>query len=168
MKILHLIDAVSPKYGGPSQALVPMCKALIAAGVDVRIASTDAEPGGRIPLKLEALTSYKLVPAIFFHTHGKGSFTFSLRLARWLDASVSAFDVVHIHGVFSHACLAAARACQRQGVPYLIRPLGHIEPWSLAQKPFRKTLFLNMGGASMLRNAAALHYVSSSEKHLSE
>src|SRR5205814_840266 len=65
-------------------------------------------------------------------------------------------------------CLAASRACQRQGVPYLIRPLGHIESWSLAQKPLRKKLFLKIGGASMLRNAAALHYVSSSEKQLSE
>jgi len=46
--------------------------------------------------------------------------------------------------------------------------LGHIESWSLAQKPLRKKLFLKTGGASMLRKAAALHYVSSSEKELSE
>jgi glycosyltransferase involved in cell wall biosynthesis len=168
MKILHVIPAVSPKFGGPSHALVPMCKALMAAGVDVQIASTDAEPSGRLPLELGRATSYKGVPGIFFKKQGRGSFTYSLPLARWLTQNVSAFYVVHIHGVFSHVCLTAARACQRQGVPYLIRPLGHIESWSLAQKPLRKKLFLKTGGAGMLRNAAALHYVSSSEKELSE
>ena len=168
MKILHVIPAVSPKYGGPSQALVPMCRALIAAGVDIQIASTDAEPGGRLPLELGRATSHNGVPGIFFRKQGKGSFTYSLPLARWLTKNVSAFHVVHIHGVFSHVCLSAARACQRQGVPYLIRPLGHIESWSLAQKPLRKKLFLKTGGANMLRKAAALQYVSSSEKELSE
>ncbi len=168
MKILHVIPAVSPKYGGPSLALVPMCKALIEAGVDIQIASTDAEPCGRIPFELGIQTSYQGVPGIFFQKQGRGSFTYSLPLARWLTKNVSAFHVVHIHGVFSHVCLTAARACQRQGVPYLIRPLGHIESWSLAQKPLRKKLFLKTGGASMLRKAAALHYVSSSEKELSE
>ena len=168
MKVLHVIPAVSPKYGGPSLALVPMCKALIAAGVDIQIASTDAEPGGRIPFELGIQTPYKGVPGIFFRKQGRGSFTYSLPFARWLAKNVSAFDVVHIHGVFSHVCLTAARVCQRQGAPYLVRPLGHIEPWSLAQKPLRKKLFLKTGGAGMLRNAAALHYVSSSEKQLSE
>jgi glycosyltransferase involved in cell wall biosynthesis len=50
----------------------------------------------------------------------------------------------------------------------LVRPLGHIEPWSLAQKPLRKKLFLKFGGTSMLRHAAAVHYASAREKHLSE
>ncbi len=168
MRVLHVIPAVSPKYGGPSEALVPMCQALLRRGIEVQIASTDAEPGGRIPFELGIETSHKGIPGIFFRKQGTGSFTYSLPLARWLAQNVSAFHAVHIHGVFSHVCLAAARACQRQGVPYLIRPLGHIESWSLAQKPLRKKLFLRTGGTRMLRNAAALHYVSSREKELSE
>src|SRR2546430_11500751 len=92
MKILHVIPAVSPKYGGPSQALVPMCRALIAAGVDIQIASTDAEPGGRLPLELGRATSHNGVPGIFFRKQGKGSCTYSLPLARWLTKNVSAFQ----------------------------------------------------------------------------
>jgi len=168
MKVLHVIPAVSPKYGGPSQAVITMCKALLAHGVEVQIVSTDAEPRGRMPLELETLTMYQGVPATFFAVQGKGSFTFSAQLARWLNENVSEFDVVHIHGVFSQACLAAAKACRRRGIPYLVRPLGHIEPWGLAQKPLRKKLFLKLGGARMLNHAAAVHYVSASERQLSE
>jgi len=168
MKVLHVIHAVSPKYGGPSQALAPMCKALLARGVDVQIASTDAEPGGRIPFELETPTMYKGVPAIFFREKGFGTFNYSAGLARWLDQNVAKFDLVHIHGVFSQACLAAAAACRKRRVPYIVRPLGHIEPWALAQKPVRKKIFLRLGGATMLRGAAAIHYVSAAEKEGSE
>lgn len=168
MKVLHVIPAVSPKYGGPSQALITLCKALQARGVEVLIASTDGEPGGRMPVEIETPTTYEGVPAIFFRLQGRGSFTYSSRIARWLEKNVSAFDVVYIHGVFSQACLAAAKSCQRQGIPYLVRPLGHTEPWSLAQKPLRKKLFLSLGGAAMLRRAAAVHYASAREKKLSE
>jgi glycosyltransferase involved in cell wall biosynthesis len=168
MKVLHVIPAVSPKYGGPSQALLTLCQTLQAGGVEVQIASTDGEPGGRMAVELETPTTHKGVPAIFFRLEGKRSFTYSSRLARWLEKNVSAFDVVYIHGVFSQACLAAAKSCQRQGIPYVVRPLGHIEPWSLAQKPFRKKLFLRLGGTRMLRHAAAVHYASAREKELSE
>lgn len=168
MKVLHVIHAVSPKYGGPSQALAPMCRGLLARGVDVQIASTNAEPGGCMPVEIETPTTFQGVPAIFFKEKGLGAFNYSAGLARWLDQNVAEFDLVHIHGVFSHACLAAAAACRKRGVPYIVRPLGHVEPWALAQKPARKKIFLRLGGATILRSAAAIHYVSAVEKEGSE
>ena len=43
MKILHVIPSVAPRYGGPSQAVVEMCRALRATGTEVMIATTDAD-----------------------------------------------------------------------------------------------------------------------------
>jgi glycosyltransferase involved in cell wall biosynthesis len=168
LKVLHVIPAVSPKYGGPSHALVPMCRALMERGVDVQIASTDAEPGGHIPVELQALASYEGVPAIFFRKDWSEAFKYSRSMSNWLEHNVADFDVVHIHGVFSHACRSAARACQRARVPYLIRPLGNLDPWSFRQKRARKKLFLKFGGNRMLRGAAAVQYTSTTEKKLSE
>jgi glycosyltransferase involved in cell wall biosynthesis len=168
LKVLHVIPAVSPKYGGPSHAIVAMCRALMTRGVHVQIASTNAEPDGHIDVELESLTSFEGVPAIFFRKDWSEAFKYSRTMANWLDRNVADFDVAHIHGVFSHACLSAARACQRAGVPYLIRPLGNLDPWSLRQKPVRKELFLNLGGKRMLRGAAAVQYTSADEKKLSE
>jgi glycosyltransferase involved in cell wall biosynthesis len=168
MKVLHVIPAVSSKYGGPSNALLPMCRALRSHGVEAQIASTDAEPGGHIQVELNSPTTYEGVPAIFFRKQWSEAFKYSSAMARWLGRSVADFDLVHIHGVFSHAALSASRSCRKHGVPYLIRPLGHLERWALDQKPTRKKMFLKLGGMSMLRNAAAIHYVSASEKDLSE
>jgi glycosyltransferase involved in cell wall biosynthesis len=168
LKVLHVIPAVSPKYGGPSHALWPACRALQAHGVAVQVASTDAEPGGHMKVELEASTTHEGVPAIFFHKEWSEAFKFSRSMANWLERSVTDFDVVEIHGVFSHAFLSASRACFKKGVPYVIRPLGHLERWALDQKPARKKMFLKLGGMSALRNAAAIHYTSASERHSSE
>src|SRR5207245_11679349 len=81
---------------------------------------------------------------------------------------VQGFDVVHIHAVFSHACLAAAKACHRHSVPYVVRPLGTLDPWSLRQKHLRKRLLWHVGVRSMLQKATAVHYTTSEEQRLVE
>jgi glycosyltransferase involved in cell wall biosynthesis len=168
VRVLHVIPAVSPKYGGPSEALAPMCQALLRLGIEVQIASTDAEPRGRMKFELASPTTYRNVPAIFFRKQLSEAFKYSPQLARWLNQNVASFDLVHIHGTFSHACLAAATACRHAGIPYIIRPLGNLEDRSLKQKRFRKKVFLNLGGHRMLRGAAAIHYVCENERKRSE
>jgi len=164
MKVLQVIHAVSPKYGGPSQALAPMCRALLSRGVDVQIAGTNAAPGGHLPVEIETPTTFEGVPATFFKQMGLGTFTYSRGLARWLDQNVAEFDLVHIHGVFSHPCLSAASACRRHDVPYVVRPLGTLDPWSMKQKPLRKRLFWQVAGKRMLKEAAAVHYTAGAEQ----
>jgi glycosyltransferase involved in cell wall biosynthesis len=85
-----------------------------------------------------------------------------------LAANISDFDLVHIHSVFNHASVAAAHACRKAKVPYVIRPLGTLEPWSMAQKPLRKHFFLQVSGKGILRRAAAVHYTTEAEKRATE
>jgi glycosyltransferase involved in cell wall biosynthesis len=168
MKVLHVIPAVAPRYGGPSQAVVEMCRALQAQGADVLIATTDADGTGHLPVVHARPVSYFEVPTIFFPRQWSEAFKYSRALARWLEQHVNEFEVVHIHAVFSHACLAAARICRRHNVPYIVRPLGTLDPWSLKQKRLRKQLYWRMGGRRMLRNATAVHYTTTEERRLVE
>ena len=117
--------------------------------------------------KLET-QNYKGVPTIFFPLQWGESFKYSKPLAVWLDANVKRFDVVHIHAVFNHACIAAAAACRKHHVPYVVRPLGTLDPWSMKQKPWRKFLFWQLAGKRMLRAAAAVHYTARAEQAAAE
>lgn len=168
MKVLHVIPSVAPRYGGPSRAVVEMCQALGGHGIDTLIATTDADGEGRLSVELGRPVSYQNVPTIFFSRQWSEAYKYSQPLASWLDAHVSDFDVVHIHAVFSHACLAAARACRKKSVPYIVRPLGTLDPWSLKQKSLRKRLFWHLGVRQMLDGAAAIHYTTQAEKTLAE
>ena len=168
LKILHVIPSVAPRYGGPSQAIYTMCRALQARGVEVLIATTNADGSEELPVALGEKILYRDVETIFFARQWSEALKYSRPLALWLERNINNFDLAHIHAVFSHACVAAARACRKNVVPYLVRPLGTLDPWSLKQKSARKRLFWHLGVKQMLTGAAAIHYTSAEEKRLVE
>lgn len=168
MKVLHVIPAVAPCYGGPSRAVFEMCGALNVRGIETLIATTDADGEGKLPVKLGEQILYQNVPTILFSRQWSEAYKYSRGMAVWLADHVSEFDVVHIHAVFSHACIAAAKACRTSGVPYVVRPLGTLDPWSLKQKSLRKSLFWQLGVRQMLDAAAAIHYTAQAEMAAAE
>jgi glycosyltransferase involved in cell wall biosynthesis len=145
-----------------------MCRVLIAGGVPTLIASTDADGRGRLTVSTGQIESYSGVPAIFFPRVASESFKWSAPLEAWLRARVSDFDIVHVHAVFSHSSLAAGRACRAANVPYIVRPLGTLDPWSLNHHRLRKQLLFHLGVRSLLTGAAAMHYTSDEERRLAE
>ena len=181
MKVLHVIPSVSERSGGPGQAIFQMCCALQEQGIDITLATTDAElteetgpttsDAGFNPRgspQCATRNSYKGVPTLIFPAQLGNSFKYSRPLAVWLNANVKNFDLVHIHAVFNHACIAAARACRKHGVPYIVRPLGTLDPWSMKQKSLKKLLFWQVAAKQMMRGAAAVHYTAKAEKEATE
>jgi glycosyltransferase involved in cell wall biosynthesis len=147
-----------------------MCLALQEQGIDVLLVTTDAgmNPNGSTRAVNREPQTYKGVPTIFFPVQWGDSFKYSRPLANWLEANIQDFDVAHIHAVFNHACIAAAKACRRKNVPYVIRPLGTIDPWSMKQKPLRKMLFWQLAAKQMVSRAAAVQYTAAGEQEAAE
>jgi glycosyltransferase involved in cell wall biosynthesis len=168
MKVLHVIPAVAPRYGGPSQAVIEMCLALQGAGVDVELCATDADGTGRLDVEIDKPTIYRGVRAHFFRRERSEAFKFSRSMDRWLARNVARYDIVHIHAVFSHATHAAARACRRRRVPYIVRPLGGLEPWSMQQKRPLKLMAWHFLFRRVLREAWVVHYTTEQERELTE
>jgi glycosyltransferase involved in cell wall biosynthesis len=164
MKVLHVIPSVSERSGGPATAIVPMCRALREQGIDVVLLATSQ---GLTQMNTDRGV-YKGVPARFFPIQLGASFKYSRPLAFWLNENVRDFDVVHIHAVFNHASVAAASACRKAGVPYVVRPLGTLDPWSMNQKAGRKRIFWTLVGKKMLHGSAAVHYTAAGEKTATE
>lgn len=168
LRVLHVIPAVALRYGGPSQAIYTMCRALQAQGTEILIATTNADGGGELPVTLREKIVYRDVATIFFARQWSEALKYSRPLALWLERNIDNFDLAHIHAVFSHACVAAASACRKNGVPYVVRPLGTLNPWSLKRKSLRKRLFWHLGVEKTITGAAAIHYTSDEEKRLVE
>jgi len=159
MRVLHVIPSVAERSGGPATAIIPMCRALKQEGIEVLLVSTNAGMDHD-----DGVSEYKGIPAKFFPTQMGESFKYSRPLSSWLSSNIEQFDVAHIHAVFNHSSIAAAHVCRRAGVPYVVRPLGTLEPWSMMQKSIRKRVFLQISGKGMLRRAAAIHYTTQAEK----
>jgi len=168
MRVLHVIPVLAPRYGGPSQAIVGMCTALLQVGTDVLVATTDGNGPEHLPVVLERPVVHAGVPTIFFRHQWSDSLHYAPRLAGWVAAHAAEFDVVHIHAIFSHPGPAAARACVRRDIPYVVRPLGHLDPWSLQQHRLRKRLVWQLWARPMVKHAAVLHYTTAQEQRLAE
>lgn len=168
MKVLHVIPSISERSGGPGQAILPMCRALLEHGVDVLLASTTADLGDVSERDHERVFMVKGMPVILFRKQFGNSYKYSRPFSRWLSDNVSNYDLVHIHAVFNHACIAAARECREKGVPYVVRPLGTLDPWSMGQKSLRKKIFWHAVVKTMLTHAAAIHYTSQGEQQAVE
>lgn len=106
MKVLHVIPAVAPRYGGASHAVLTMCSALQTQGIEILIATTDADGNQKLPVALGEKTIYQDIATIFFTRQWSEAFKYSRPLAVWLERNVKNFDLVHIHAIFSHACVA--------------------------------------------------------------
>jgi glycosyltransferase involved in cell wall biosynthesis len=168
MKVLHVIPAVAPRYGGPSRAVVGMCHALRGTGVECLVAATDADGPGRLAVELGVSQRWQGVPMLFFPRQWSEAFKYSRPLSRWVRTHVEEFDLVHVHAVYSHASIAASVACRCSRVPYVVRPLGSLAPWALARRRALKRALWHSCVGRMLRGAAAIHYTTDEERHLAE
>lgn len=168
MRVLHVIPGVARRYGGPSRAVFDMCRALEKRGCEPMICTTDADGRGTLPVKLNCAERYQGVNTIFFRRQLSEAYKYSRPLALWLEDNVRNFDAVHIHAVFSHSSLAAAKACRRHNIPYVVRPLGSLSRLGLGTKSFRKKILWTLGVGQMLSGASMIHYTSSEERRQAE
>ncbi len=162
MRILHVIPSIAAVHGGPSRAVREMAGAVLALGHEVEIATTDDEGPGLRGTVGEALEDGVMVRRFAKQTD---FYKVSRPLGWWLEQRVRGYDVVHIHALFSHTSIIAARIARRNGVPYILRPLGVLGRYGREKRrPFLKGLSLRWVEGPLLRDAAAIHYTSSAEQ----
>lgn len=168
MKILHVIPSIAPRYGGPSQVVVEMSAWLKQKSHQVDIVTTNADGDTQLDVALDKWMDYKGARTRFFHRNFSEAYKYSKDAGLWLRSNIAEYDVVNIHAVFSYLCVVAAKECLKKSIPYVIRPLGTLDPWSMSQKPFRKRLFLKFAAGKMLTNANAIHYTTELERQGTE
>jgi len=166
VRVLHVIPAVARRYGGPTYAVAGICKALREEDVDAEIATTDAD-GPRDALTLAGIQPmFGDVPVRLFHRRLGESLKYSTGLGKWLEAHIASYDVVHIHAIFSYSSVAASRVSARKRVPFLVRPLGSLDPWSMSVNTMRKKMFLRLFCSDLLHRAAQFHFTTDEEQRL--
>jgi glycosyltransferase involved in cell wall biosynthesis len=171
MRILQIVPALSLVYGGPSQMVVGLCAALAAAGAEVTILTTDANcDNGQAPLDvpLGVPISQDGYTVYYFRCAPLRRYKFSTGLLAWLAAHAHEYDLAHIHALFSPVSSAAAAIARRQGLPYILRPLGTLDPADLKKKARLKQLYAAAIERANIAGAAALHFTSPQEAQISE
>jgi glycosyltransferase involved in cell wall biosynthesis len=164
IRVLHVIASVSPVRGGPSSAAWSTVDALHASGVDVDLVTTDDDgPGRHLAVPLGVLQEQRGYRVAYFRRQ-LGPYTFSAPLLQWLRCNAHRYDVVHAHGLFTFAPVAAALCARARGVPYVLRPNGVLNQWGLThRRPQLKRVSLQLVERRLLSSAAFVHFTSENE-----
>ncbi|MBX9253282.1 glycosyltransferase [Desmonostoc muscorum CCALA 125] len=171
MKILQIVPSISLIYGGPSQMVLGLAPALVKEGVEVTILTTDSNgDNGQIPLDVPLNRPIKQdgYEIIYFRCAPFRRYKFSLDLLKWLKLHAHEFDIAHIHALFSPISSAAAIVCRQQKLPYILRPLGTLDPADLRKKKQLKQIYAAIIERQNLAGAAAIHFTSEQEAKISE
>ncbi|MGA2498843.1 MAG: glycosyltransferase [Tepidisphaeraceae bacterium] len=169
MRILHVISSLDPVFGGPPAIAVRLASAQAALGHDVSILHygtgvshtkpSDVYSGVAGFDRLHLLT---LKPA----TRLERITGMAARSAIRIALAGSPCDILHLHSLWDAITRASASEADRKGVPYVILLNGVLDPWSLAQKAWKKKLFLALYVRRLLDRAAWIHYGNEDERRL--
>ncbi len=162
MHVLHVISSLDPRGGGPVAALSGLASAQLDAGMTVSVAATyrqEAEQAVANRLRDLGVRMHLIGPTmtpLMWHP----------RLAATLRHAMDNADVVHIHAMWEEIQHRACRLARQRRMPYIMRPCGMLDPWSLAQSSLKKRVYMRWRLNRNLREASAIHYTTPQERDL--
>ncbi|MBE9040244.1 glycosyltransferase [Oscillatoriales cyanobacterium LEGE 11467] len=171
LKILQIVPAISLVYGGPSQMVRGFSAALARQGVNLTILTTDANGDiGQPPLDvpLDRPVCQQGYQVRYFRCSPSRRYKFSIDLLRWLWKNAPDYDIAHIHALFSPVTSAAAWVARQRGLPYILRPLGTLDPADLQKKKQLKQIYAALLEKGNIAGAAALHFTADREAEISD
>ena len=171
MKILQIVPSISLVYGGPSQMVLGLSAALAQLGQEVTIITTDSNGDtGQAPLDvpLGVPVSQNGYQIYYFPCSPFRRYKFSLDLFTWLANRAKDYDIAHIHALFSPVSSISASIARYHQLPYILRPLGTLDPADLQKKRQLKQIYANFLEKPNLAAAAAVHFTSQQECQTAE
>lgn len=164
MRVLQVIPSLAAAHGGPSAAARTFERALAKAGCEVLTLTTDDDGPGRRMARPLCRTVVEDGAARIYFPKRTEFYKVAPESVPWLARNAGGFDVIHVHALFSFTSTAACWAARHRKVPYVLRPLGTISAYSLANASAAKRVSLAAIEGRFLRHAAAVHFTSDAEE----
>jgi glycosyltransferase involved in cell wall biosynthesis len=172
VRILKVVQAYYPfqEKGGPVVKVRALARGLVERGHQVTVLTADLGLGKRSGhgMKIERCkwgwrSEQDGVEAIYLSTLGHyRALTINPRVIGFCRASLMGFDLVHFYGLYDLLGPAAGSSCRRQGIPYLIEPMGMYRP---IDRAFRlKQVWHHFLGVEFWRNASRIIATSEMER----
>jgi glycosyltransferase involved in cell wall biosynthesis len=167
MRLLHVVPTYIPatRYGGPIYSVHGLCTALVQAGHEVHVFTTNVDGSGNSDVPLSGPVDRDGVQVHYFPSSTLRRLYWSPSMRQALRTDIERFDLVHLHSVFLWPTSMAARVAAAAGVPYVVSPRGMLVPDLIAARSRRvKTAWLALIESRTLADAAVVHFTSDNEK----
>jgi glycosyltransferase involved in cell wall biosynthesis len=166
MNVLHFAPVYKPawRYGGPVRSVSQLCEGLAALGVQVTVATTNANGHDRLPVATNTAHWMDGVAVYHFAQTATPGYIESLSLRRHLDRLVAQADLVHLSAVWQPLGLAVASAARKAHKPYICSLRGCVNPWIWKTHTVKHKIYWRLFEFPLLAGAAALHATCASER----
>ena len=169
MKIIHVIRSLDPAGGGPPQVIIRLAAAQANLGHELHLLTYGSvEAQERVDRELARVPHSGKLHIHSLPAADRREKLFASLARRRLAELLADTDFVHLHGIWERVLKAAADLAWRSGIPYCFRPAGMLDPWSLAQKRWKKRFALAVGLRRSLKRAAFIHTLNADEARLIE
>ncbi len=166
MKILQVTPCYLPglRYGGPIASVHGLSRGLVERGHEVEVFTTDMDAWERLEPAPPAQQMIDGVEVSYFPVRFGKRFHRSPDMSSALQDRVAEFDLVHLHGMFTWPCYAAARKALLAGVPYVLSPRGMLVHDLIRRRgSSRKKLWIRAVDRKTIENAELIHNTSELE-----
>jgi glycosyltransferase involved in cell wall biosynthesis len=177
MRILNVTESYAPFYefGGPPAKVEALSCGLAKRGNEVTVLTVD----WGLEKRITGAAREKLFMRSEFGWEGEDRGVKAIYLQKWLryratswnpgigrflKARLRDFDVVHLFGLYDLLGPAAAKACRRWNLPYVVEPIGMFVP--IVRNVWLKRLYHFLYGGKMLAGAARV--IATSEQEMTE
>jgi len=167
MRILLVVYAVAPRYGGLSVMGPELSRELVRQGHEVSIYTTDVDGPEHLRVPVDRPVISEGVKTHYFRGWNlPGNFVVSPGLWRALRDKVTNFDIVHSWSVYGFAVAATAYWCRKRDVPHMVFPHGSLDPFLLRRNRPRKWLYSKLFAERDYRQASAVLFNTAEEMRL--
>ena len=140
-----------------------ICEGLAARGHEVTVLTTNIELEEDPTIIPNQVTDRNGVAVTYFQAERNWTGVRSRALESAVRVRITEFDTVHVTGVWQPTSVAACRAAESAGVPYVVSPRGALGDYSWTQKRWKKYPYWWLFERRNCSAAAAVHYTTTME-----
>ena len=167
MKILQVLAALAPRYGGPSLAGPQLSRELVRQGHEVSIYTTNVDGPTHLDVPVDHPVIDEGIKIYYFRGWNlPGNFIMSRDMWKALRENIANFDIAHIWSVYGFTTTAAAYWCRKRDVPYVAFPHGSLDPFLRNRNRPRKWIYTKLFAERDYRKAAAVMFTTAEELRL--
>jgi len=144
-----VIPSIAANHGGPSRSVPLLVEALKEFGINASLAAGGASADHIIPLK---------------HLPVPGE-VLTRDSMRRLAKAIGDSDLVEIHSLWNGTSSSAAAACRRARVPYVLTPMGMLDPACVAKHSISKSVYRHFVDQVNISGASGFHFLTDEERH---
>ena len=154
MKVLHVIENVDERYGGPAKTVPFLCDNLKKIGVDVSINSVK-----KYDYESNAIILSSGLKWNNFENSVTDTLRYSFGLYRGLEKQVKGDQqvIIHTHNQWNFPPYCAFKLSKKLNLPLVCSIHGSMYPWSLSQFKWFKKFFWLAFQKRMFQEASCVH-----------